>query len=84
MKKYKKGRTMRGKKERKIQIFIIFYYLSFSLLNTLEKVSNMLHILQLIRTLVAPSNPGHITSACQLACKQGDVLEQLEEILLAR
>lgn len=36
MKKYKKGRTMRGKKERKIQIFIIFYYLSFSLLNTLE------------------------------------------------
>jgi len=48
-----------------------------------QKVSNMLHILQLIRTLVAPSNPGQITTACQLSCRQSGVLEQLEEVLLA-
>merc|ERR1719354_278968 len=48
-----------------------------------QKVSNMLHILQLIRTLVAPTNPQQITTSCQHACRQSGVLGELEEVLLA-
>jgi hypothetical protein len=35
------------------------------------------------RTLVSPSNPGQISSACQVACRQSGVLPRLEDILLA-
>jgi hypothetical protein len=37
----------------------------------------------LCRTLVSPSNPGQISAACQVACRQSGVLQRLEDILLA-
>jgi len=48
-----------------------------------QKVANMLHILQLIRTLVSPSNPSQITNSCQQATSSSGVMEQLTSILLA-
>merc|ERR1719495_137645 len=48
-----------------------------------QKVANMLHILQLIRTLVSPSNPNQITSSCQQATSNSGVMDQLTAILLA-
>merc|ERR1719402_808703 len=48
-----------------------------------QKVANMLHILQLIRTLVSPSNPNQITSSCQQATNTSGVMDQLTAILLA-
>jgi len=48
-----------------------------------QKVANMLHILQLIRTLVSPSNPTQITLACQQATCNSGVMDQLTSILLA-
>jgi hypothetical protein len=40
-------------------------------------------IFSLCRTLVSPSNPGQISGACQVACRQSGVLQRLEDILLA-
>ncbi len=34
-----------------------------------QKVSNMLHMLMVIRTLVAPSNPTNVTASCQVLNK---------------
>merc|ERR1719220_2893298 len=48
-----------------------------------QKVANMLHILQLVRTLNSPTNPGQITSACQQAISTSGVLSLLTTILLA-
>jgi len=48
-----------------------------------QKVANMLHILQLIRTLVSPSNPTQITHSCQQATCNSGVMDQLTSILLA-
>jgi len=48
-----------------------------------QKVANMLHILQLIRTLVSPSNPTQITQSCQQATSNSGVMDQLTAILLA-
>ena len=44
----------------------------------------MLHILQLIRTLVSPSNPTQITNSCQQATSNSGVMEQLTAILLGQ
>jgi len=48
-----------------------------------QKVANMLHILHLVRTLVSPTNPGHVTSACQSSVSQSGLLSLLTRILLA-
>merc|ERR550519_975382 len=48
-----------------------------------QKVSNMLHMLQVIRTLVSPGNPSQVTTACQVACNAANVLSNLTSILLA-
>jgi len=48
-----------------------------------QKVSNMLLMLQVIRTLVSPENPSGVTLSCQQACHSGNVMNQLTSILLA-
>merc|ERR1719402_114724 len=48
-----------------------------------QKVANMLHILHLVRTLVSPTNPSNVTSACQTAVTVSGVLTSLTTILLA-
>ena len=48
-----------------------------------QKVANMLHILHLVRTLVSPTNPSHVTSSCQTAVTVSGVLTSLTTILLA-
>ncbi len=48
-----------------------------------QKVSNTLHMLQVIRTLVAPSNPTHITSSCQSTILTCSMLEKLCSILMS-
>merc|ERR550519_2035742 len=48
-----------------------------------QKVSNMLLMLQVIRTLVSPENPSQVILACQQACHSGNVMNQLTSILLA-
>ena len=40
-------------------------------------MANMLHILHLVRTLVSPTNPGHVTSACQSSVSQSGLLSLL-------
>ncbi len=48
-----------------------------------QKVSNMLHMLLVIRTLVSPSNPTNVTSSCQTTVLQCGLLEKLCSILMA-
>ena len=48
-----------------------------------QKVANMLHILQLVRTLNSPTNPGQVTTSCQQATFTSGVMAQLTQILLA-
>uniref|UniRef100_A0A2R5LEV0 Putative er-golgi vesicle-tethering protein n=1 Tax=Ornithodoros turicata TaxID=34597 RepID=A0A2R5LEV0_9ACAR len=48
-----------------------------------QKVSNIHHMLQVVRTLVSPSSPLNVTSSCQKAMNQSGLLEQLASILMA-
>lgn len=48
-----------------------------------QKVSNFHCILQVIRTLVSPGNPVQITSSCQKALRNANLLEALCRILMA-
>merc|ERR1719264_416906 len=48
-----------------------------------QKVANMLHILQLVRTLNSPTNPSQVTTSCQQATFISGVMAQLTQILLA-
>lgn len=48
-----------------------------------QKVSNMLHMLLVMRTLVSPSNPSGITSSCQDTILNCGLLEKLCSILMA-
>lgn len=48
-----------------------------------QKVSNIHHMLQVVRTLVSPSSPLNVTSSCQKAMYQSGLLEQLTSILMA-
>ena len=48
-----------------------------------QKVSNMLHMLLVMRTLVSPSNPTGITSSCQDTILSCGLLEKLCSILMA-
>merc|ERR1719507_1819825 len=48
-----------------------------------QKVANMLHILQLVRTLNSPTNPGQVPTSCQQATFTSGVMTQLTQILLA-
>merc|ERR1719341_2748380 len=48
-----------------------------------QKVANMLHILQLVRTLNSPTNPSQVTTSCQQATFTSGVMTQLTQILLA-
>merc|ERR1719348_2842353 len=48
-----------------------------------QKVANMLALLQLVKTLVSPSNPATITGACQQAVHSAGVMDRLIGILLA-
>lgn len=48
-----------------------------------QKVSNMLHMLQVIRTLVSPSNPTQVTNSCQITIQQCGLLEKLCNTLMA-
>merc|ERR1719237_1108663 len=48
-----------------------------------QKVANMLHILQLVRTLNSPTNPSQVTTSCQQATFTSGVMVQLTQILLA-
>ena len=48
-----------------------------------QKVSNFHCILQLVRTLVSPSNPVQIVSSCQRAMRNANLLEALCNILMA-
>ncbi|XP_077504759.1 general vesicular transport factor p115 isoform X1 [Amblyomma americanum] len=48
-----------------------------------QKVSNIFHMLQVVRSLVSPSAPLNVTSSCQKAMNQSGLLEQLCNILMA-
>lgn len=48
-----------------------------------QKVSNMLHMLLVVRTLVSPANPSHVTLSCQRTVHQCRLLEKLCSILMA-
>merc|ERR1719414_391196 len=48
-----------------------------------QKVSNMLHMLLVMRTLVSPSNPTGITTSCQETILNCGLLEKLCSILMA-
>lgn len=48
-----------------------------------QKVSNMLHMLLVMRTLVSPSNPTGVTSSCQDSILNCGLLEKLCSILMA-
>lgn len=48
-----------------------------------QKVSNFHCVLQVIRTLVSPGNPIQITSSCQKALRNANLLEALCNILMA-
>ncbi|CAN7990686.1 unnamed protein product [Ixodes pacificus] len=48
-----------------------------------QKVSNIFHMLQVVRSLVSPSSPLNVTSSCQKAMNQSGLLEQLANILMA-
>ncbi|TRY78930.1 hypothetical protein TCAL_01726 [Tigriopus californicus] len=48
-----------------------------------QKVSNMLHMLLVVRTLVSPANPSHVTTSCQRTVHQCGLLEKLCSILMA-
>lgn len=48
-----------------------------------QKVSNIFHMLQVVRSLVSPSSPMNVTSSCQKAMNQSGLLEQLASILMA-
>merc|ERR1719225_1941427 len=48
-----------------------------------QKVANMLHLLQLVRTLNSPTNPSQVTTSCQQATFTSGVMQRLTEILLA-
>ena len=48
-----------------------------------QKVSNMIHMLQVIRTLVSPSNTTQVASSCQVTIQQCGLLKKLCETLMA-
>lgn len=48
-----------------------------------QKVSNFHCVLQVVRTLVSPGNPVQITSSCQKALRNANLLEALCNILMA-
>lgn len=48
-----------------------------------QKVSNFYHMLRVVRTLVSPLNPSHITYACQKSMKICEILQCLCNIVLA-
>ena len=48
-----------------------------------QKVSNMLHMLQVVRTLVSPSNSTQVTNSCQITIQQCGLLEKLCNTLMA-
>lgn len=48
-----------------------------------QKVSNFYYMLQIVRTLVSPLNPNHVTHSCQKTMKQCGILELLASILMA-
>uniref|UniRef100_A0A131Z4U9 Er golgi vesicle tethering protein n=1 Tax=Rhipicephalus appendiculatus TaxID=34631 RepID=A0A131Z4U9_RHIAP len=48
-----------------------------------QKVSNIFHMLQVVRSLVSPTAPLNVTSSCQKAMNQSGLLEQLCNILMA-
>ncbi|OXA56669.1 general vesicular transport factor p115 [Folsomia candida] len=48
-----------------------------------QKVSNFYHMLFVVRRLVSPLNPSHVTQACQKSLKACGILECLCNIILA-
>jgi hypothetical protein len=48
-----------------------------------QKVANFYHMLRVVRTLVSPLNPSHVTYACQKTLKGCGILECLCNILMA-
>jgi len=48
-----------------------------------QKATNLLFMLQVIRTLVSPNNPLQVTSSCQKVMQQSGLLEKLCDILMA-
>ena len=48
-----------------------------------QKVSNMIHMLQVVRTLVSPSNNTQVASTCQTTIQQCGLLGKLCETLMA-
>lgn len=48
-----------------------------------QKVANLHLMIKVVRTLVSPSNPSNVTSACQLAMQQSGMLERLCGMLMA-
>ncbi|CAH0395878.1 unnamed protein product [Bemisia tabaci] len=50
---------------------------------TPQKVSNINAVLQIIRTLVSPANPGQATASCQKALRATGIVEKLCSILMA-
>ncbi|XP_055599040.1 general vesicular transport factor p115 [Uranotaenia lowii] len=49
---------------------------------TPQKVSNLLCMLQIVRSLVSPINPQHVVSSCQKAMRSSGLLEALCNILM--
>jgi hypothetical protein len=48
-----------------------------------QKVANVYHMLQIVRTLVSPLNPAQVTLSCQKSMKSCGILENLCNIIMA-
>lgn len=48
-----------------------------------QKVSNFYHMLRVVRTLVSPLNPSHVTVVCQKAMNSCGILKCLCSLILA-
>ena len=49
-----------------------------------QKVNNMLHMLQVVRTLVSPSSPSNVTAACQKVAKSGQILDKIQKFCFTK
>ena len=65
-----------------IQRLLPFVDIDMSSEWTAQKATNVLFLLQVIRTLVSPSNPLQVTTPCQKKMQSTGILEKLCNILL--
>lgn len=66
-----------------IQRLLPFLDISFESTWNSQKVSNLLLMFKVIRSLISPSNPFQVTNSCQKVMNQSGVLQKLCTILLS-